>query len=258
MTRVAIVRALVCAALVAPLARADDEFDALSKEFREARAKWYEKIQAASADGKAFNMVDRPEDPAVGFAPRFRDYAQKHAGKTEAIAALCWLINDGGQVSLPGAEQSAGKWALARLTRDHAADATIGKQLPRLRYAAYTVGREPLIELYERVIKKNGDKDARAWATFNLGCSYYEQRGAEGEVDKEAEKKRGIALFRRTVKEYAGTKAAQRAEGFVFAAERLQIGMVAPEIVGTDVDRNEIKLSQFRGQVVVLGFWGFW
>ena len=36
------------------------------------------------------------------------------------------------------------------------------------------------------------------------------------------------------------------------------IGMRAPEITGTDADGKEIKLSQFRGNVVVIDFWGFW
>ena len=40
--------------------------------------------------------------------------------------------------------------------------------------------------------------------------------------------------------------------------DHLQVGMKAPEIVGKDIDGNEIKLSQYAGQVVVLDFWGFW
>lgn len=32
----------------------------------------------------------------------------------------------------------------------------------------------------------------------------------------------------------------------------------APEITGVDVDGKEFKLSDYRGKVVVLDFWGFW
>jgi len=42
------------------------------------------------------------------------------------------------------------------------------------------------------------------------------------------------------------------------SAEELAIDQPAPEIVGTDVDGNEIRLSQFLGKVVVLDFWGDW
>ncbi len=32
----------------------------------------------------------------------------------------------------------------------------------------------------------------------------------------------------------------------------------APEITGEDVNGKEFKLSDYRGKVVVLDFWGFW
>jgi hypothetical protein len=34
--------------------------------------------------------------------------------------------------------------------------------------------------------------------------------------------------------------------------------MVAPDILGLDVDGNDMKLSDFRGKVTVIDFWGFW
>jgi cytochrome oxidase Cu insertion factor (SCO1/SenC/PrrC family) len=36
------------------------------------------------------------------------------------------------------------------------------------------------------------------------------------------------------------------------------IGQAAPEITGKDIDNKPMKLSEFRGKVVVLDFWGFW
>jgi len=38
----------------------------------------------------------------------------------------------------------------------------------------------------------------------------------------------------------------------------LKIGDLAPEIEGTDLDGKPMKLSEFRGQVVVIDFWGDW
>jgi peroxiredoxin len=34
--------------------------------------------------------------------------------------------------------------------------------------------------------------------------------------------------------------------------------MPAPEIIGVTADGEEIRLSDFRGRVVVLDFWGDW
>ena len=40
--------------------------------------------------------------------------------------------------------------------------------------------------------------------------------------------------------------------------EGLQVGNLAPEIEGEDLDGRPFKLSDYRGKVVVLDFWGNW
>ena len=42
------------------------------------------------------------------------------------------------------------------------------------------------------------------------------------------------------------------------SAADLAIGKLAPEISGVDVDGRKFKLSDYRGKVVVLDFWGDW
>ena len=44
----------------------------------------------------------------------------------------------------------------------------------------------------------------------------------------------------------------------LFVVKNLSVGKVAPDIVGTDVDGVEFKLSDYRGKVVFLDFWGDW
>jgi len=44
----------------------------------------------------------------------------------------------------------------------------------------------------------------------------------------------------------------------LFEMHHLGIGQVAPEIVGKNVDGKETKLSDYRGKVVVIDFWGDW
>lgn len=36
------------------------------------------------------------------------------------------------------------------------------------------------------------------------------------------------------------------------------LGKLAPEIIGEDIDGRPIKLSDYRGKVVMLDFWGNW
>ena len=38
----------------------------------------------------------------------------------------------------------------------------------------------------------------------------------------------------------------------------LKVGNLAPEIEGEDLDGKKLKLSDYRGKVVLLDFWGNW
>lgn len=44
----------------------------------------------------------------------------------------------------------------------------------------------------------------------------------------------------------------------LYDLEHLSVGKVAPEIEGEDLEGNEVKLSDFRGRIVVLSFWASW
>ncbi|MBP86889.1 MAG: hypothetical protein CMJ64_09250 [Planctomycetaceae bacterium] len=48
------------------------------------------------------------------------------------------------------------------------------------------------------------------------------------------------------------------AEKALFAIRHLAVGKVAPEIQGEDIRGNELKLSDYRGKVVMISFWGDW
>jgi peroxiredoxin len=38
----------------------------------------------------------------------------------------------------------------------------------------------------------------------------------------------------------------------------LNVGDLAPDIEGEDIDGKPFKLADYRGKVVVLDFWGHW
>jgi thiol-disulfide isomerase/thioredoxin len=50
----------------------------------------------------------------------------------------------------------------------------------------------------------------------------------------------------------------EAAKSELFDLQRLQVGMVAPDIEGSDLDEIPFKLSDYRGKVVMLDFWGHW
>ena len=69
-----------------------------------------------------------------------------------------------------------------------------------------------------------------------------------GRVEKEF----GDVIFLRE------TTYGQKVKGDIFEMEHLQIGHIAPEIIGQTIAGNLMQLSAFRSKVVVLDFWGDW
>ena len=79
------------------------------------------------------------------------------------------------------------------------------------------------------------------------------------------ETEKGRALIEEVVEKYGDVKVyggrrelGPLAEGMLFEATRLQIGMETPDIDGEDIDGVAFKLSDYRGKVVMLDFWGDW
>lgn len=83
---------------------------------------------------------------------------------------------------------------------------------------------------------------------------------------KDAEKLRQQSeeLFARATSKYADVKlpfrgtVGDKANGELFDLRYLSIGKEAPEVEGEDGDSKKFKLSDYRGKVVLLDFWGHW
>jgi hypothetical protein len=74
---------------------------------------------------------------------------------------------------------------------------------------------------------------------------------------------RAIQLFQQAAAQYGSDKllsgtVAENAERAIFEMQHLGIGKAAPDVEGEDIDGSKFKLSDYRGKVVVLDFWGHW
>ena len=58
--------------------------------------------------------------------------------------------------------------------------------------------------------------------------------------------------------EARGTTLNSVAKTELFAFQNLRIGKMVPEIEGEDIDGKSFKLSDYRGKVVLIDFWGDW
>jgi thiol-disulfide isomerase/thioredoxin len=127
------------------------------------------------------------------------------------------------------------------------------QQLLRLRYRSST-------KLLQSVLDKNPSPEVQANACFALAMLSKDQAnyGADEPAAAVAAK-----LFERVLRDYGqveagGQKLADRAESELVELRLLGVGKEAPEIQGEDLDGRQMKLSDYRGKVVALVFWGTW
>jgi thiol-disulfide isomerase/thioredoxin len=173
-----------------------------------------------------------------------------------AIASLSRIIHH-----YPDADES--KDAAALLVRDHLRDESLSSVLVELERSESWPGIEVLRSIHE----SSPHPAVRLQAGYRLAClltTKAEREGwsnpsAAGALFGEAER-----LFQETARDDGGLRGDGRvplgdlARAHLDEIHGLIVGKAAPEIDGEDVDGHRMRLSDYRGKVVVLSFWGDW
>src|SRR5262249_12990755 len=100
----------------------------------------------------------------------------------------------------------------------------------------------------------------KAMAALGLGRSLASQVDRLGDNPAEADKVAAEAekYFAMAIEQLGNDASKKDAEGELKALRTLRVGKEAPEIAAKDLDEKEFKLSDYRGKVVLLDFWGNW
>src|ERR1051326_1019622 len=122
-----------------------------------------------------------------------------------------------------------------------------------IRYGYYSDNANEARAALRRLADKAKSPDIKSAAIYNVAMSMIEQGGTDS--DKLAPEAR--TLLQQVRRDYPGTQYGKMAGAALFAAEKLQIGMAAPDFNATDEKGQTFKLSDYKGKVVVLDFWGF-
>ena len=241
-------------------ASADDartEYRELQKEFEVALTEFeaeLEKLEEAG-DEAAVAAYRADWSPRPAFAELFLERAEAYAGTKEAVAFLTWVVREG-PIELGsdgGTLSDSVESALDTMIRDHAEDPSFGAMIDSLGYTAGYGQKVRNLAVLDGLLAKapTPELGLRTRLARGIACVVVWDRTAEeaaaGRADLEHVREAG-----------AGTPMAEEAAGYLFELENLQIGCAAPEIEGADLDGVEFKLSDYRGKVVVLDFWGDW
>lgn len=226
------------------------EVQALIKEYSQAEQQFFAPLRAAKTDEDRMKIkLDMKKHPARDFMPKFQALATNSKGTPAEKDALSWI----GQHGNTAGNMPAAKAAYERLVEAYADDKDMAQAAAMIRYGYYSQKREESQKLLRKLADKSRNPEVKASALFNIAEAMIESHGQTQPLSPEATR-----LLQQIQHDYPTTQYGKMAGGAIFAAEKLQIGMAAPDFTATDENGATFKLSDYRGKVVVLDFWGFW
>jgi thiol-disulfide isomerase/thioredoxin len=247
---------LVAALAFIPLARAEEDPPPTEgkKAFLALRGEYVAKAQAAGNDKEAILEVHEK------FAPRFLALAEKYPKDGISVFAL-WMC---AQMSRSGEKGSPGARALELLAGDRAAAKEMRALIRPL------AERPDAASVLAAIVEKNGDRKTQGRACLRLAEASERHAVLVKDVRSSARKRGEVtrAQGRDFVKALLAhgdryEKDAERyrklyEEKYASVVPDLAIGKKAPEVVSRDLDGKPVKLSDYRGKVVVLDIWATW
>lgn len=212
-------------------------FEELEAEFVKARTEY---IAQAQEKGEKIDI----KVVAEPFYSRFDEAAKRYAGTDDAVPFLAWIVMNFTD------DKTRVNAVVDEILAHHIASAQLEPLAGGMSSLSGVIGEERAAELADAIMAQ-GHPEVKATMLFFRGYYATMDRNASEEAKASAtdDLRRAAELGGR----YGGM-----AEGMLFEREKLQLGMEAPDIVAKDLDGVEFKLSDYRGKVVVIDFWGDW
>lgn len=189
--------------------------------------------------------------PGKEYIPEFRAVAEQAKGTDTAAQAWMWVLRLSKE-----SDKAEALRVVDTLLSDYMQSAALGELPGELRYAGYQIGEAPVLEALRAMVAESPHDRVRAGAMFSLGSVLLDSKD-------EAKRSEGRDCFEAIVSEYADLEYGDstygdRSRGYLFELDNLQIGMAAPDFEVVDENGAKWKLSDYRGKVVVVDFWGNW
>lgn len=219
------------------------EFEKLEQEYELAYDAWVSKVMAMTEEQLAEGY---PDQPGGAYFPRFMKLAD--GGD---ISAKAWVLENYYLSALPPEEMEALQVRTLKQLTAHPESAEAAEAVANALMYSSPLPVPETIAILDNMITQVKHADALASLHFSLAQIFKYQ-------PDEASKKRAVEVLRVIDTKYKDSFYGRFAKGLIYETENLQVGMLAPDFVGNDVHGNEIKLSDYRGKVTYLVFWGFW
>jgi hypothetical protein len=242
-----------------------DQIAAIKRDYRDHERQFDAELRAAARDMEKVSKANvQHNEYTRGAADKLKALIRRADKEPAAFEGVLGLV---GQMGHPLDDD------LSQLVlRHHLADAKMGQLCFVLRHRTWERWAESILK---EAAAGHPQAAVRGQATFALGdyhrigirfLRYPRKKLTEAEeAEQLANAERYYAAV---VKDYAAhpTPDGQATLGAKAATEltrlknipNLKVGKLAPDIEGEDIDGVKFKLSDYRGKVVLLDFWGHW
>ncbi len=187
------------------------------------------------------------EEAYLAFKERFEKFAEAHKGTEEALSAKLWLLRNTwwhrGEGTMEKRAAALADGILAEFPKSKLLTA-----VPDCYFDFSATDRE---RIFIRLLESSPHPEVRGAALYRLAVA---KKGPEGkELLERLRKEYGEVPYRFTT---CGAVAEARLSPHDPAS--LEVGRPAPEIAGRTADGKPLRLSAFKGRVVVVDFFGDW
>lgn len=221
----------------------EGDYQDLLERYAKGLETWEQQLR--DADKKERRAL-RANHPANTFWAEFESHSK--AGNGEAKLWLCEHILDR---KLKSRERAKVLTPLFQdLARDHSSAEWFDPVVPLIHRHRRILGTEVAQGLYRTVLASSKSPEQQAAALYFETRLFKAKKGEVPNPIVKANLDRILAEFRET--SWASRVIAAR------ATELSAVGAQAPEFTAKTIDDFEFKLSDYKGKVVLLDFYGFW
>ena len=221
----------------------------LMRRYNHVEKKFFRRYEKAQTDAERTKLEHSEQNPARLYLPRFLALAKQVKDTEEGAQALLQAI----KLALEIHNVAALCNGFDAMLASYSNLPIMGDAIVEIDTGSSVIGVPMSYSYLRRVARQSALPGVRALALFTLASSIVDDPHAWYAEREEARK-----LLATLKQDYAATSYARQADGFLFQLDNLQIGMTAPEIEAVDAQGVAVKLSDYRGKVVVVDFWGFW
>ncbi|MBI3860589.1 MAG: TlpA family protein disulfide reductase [Planctomycetia bacterium] len=228
-------------------------FLAITGEFEKQYTAYFKSLESAKTDAeRATAEKKKPSD--LDFGKQILALVKEAPADGTSFDALVWIVEN---LDAPDALAVLDE-ALALFEKHHV-------KSPRLKTAFPVLAACPserAESLLERLGEKGETREIRGLGLYHLARRRAKRLGGTDDAKRQGAIE---SLLERVRKEYGDIQPddeektlKQLAAGAIFEIQNLRPGKMIPELAGDDVAGKPLKLSGFRGKVVLLVFWGTW